>query len=154
MPEVAVSVHLAAPPERVWALVSDMEAFPRYMAPVESVRVLERGEGHTLSEWVARLQGMRFRWVERDDFHPALGRIDYRLVQGDLARFEGAWQLTPPPGAEGEAAATDVRLTCAFDFGLPMLAAMLDPVGRVLLRRNVEAMLRGLEAEVARGSGA
>jgi coenzyme Q-binding protein COQ10 len=148
MPEVAVQVRLAATAEAVWALVSDMEAFPRFMSSVESVRVVERGDDWTVSEWVCRLQGMRFRWTERDEFAKDEGVVRYRQIQGDLARFEGEWQLTPPPG-QG-AAATDVRLRTLFDFGLPMLSAMLDPVAKIALRKNVESMLRGLEREAER----
>jgi ribosome-associated toxin RatA of RatAB toxin-antitoxin module len=122
------------------------------MASVESVKVLERpGPDETLSEWVCRLQGMRFRWTERDEFARTEGVIRYRQVAGDLRRFEGEWQLTPAPGTG--AAETDVRLRTLFDFGLPMLSAMLDPVARIALRKNVEAMLRGLEREASRPEG-
>ena len=152
MPEVAVTVRLKATPEAVWDLLADMEAFPRFMASVESVKVLERpGPDETLSEWVCRLQGMRFRWTERDEFARTEGVIRYRQVAGDLRRFEGEWQLTPAPGTG--AAETDVRLRTLFDFGLPMLSAMLDPVARIALRKNVEAMLRGLEREASRPEG-
>lgn len=147
MPEVAVTAELHASPDRVWRVLCDMEGFPRFMSSVESVRVMERGEDFTVSQWVCRLQGMKFRWTERDEFQPAEGRIAYRLVSGDLAKFEGAWQMVPGP--EGAGSHTSVTLTTLFDFGLPMLAAMLDPVGKVMLRRNVESMLRGLEAELA-----
>ncbi len=150
MPEVSVAQRLRARPETVWVLVSDMESFPRFMSSVLSVKVLERGDGFTRSEWVCRLQGMRFRWVERDDFDATAGIIRYAQVEGDLKRFEGEWQLTPPPGTPSDE--TDVRLRTLFDFGLPMLSAMLDPVAKIALRKNVEAMLRGLEEEVARSS--
>lgn len=152
MPEVVVTVRLRARPEAVWALISDMEAFPRFMASVDAVRVVERGEGWTRSQWACRLQGMRFRWTERDDFEPAQGIVRYAQVEGDLRRFEGEWQVTPAPGSAAavDATETEVRLRTVFDFGLPMLSAMLDPVGRIALRKNVEAMLRGLEQEVAR----
>ena len=151
MPEVTVKARLAATPDAVWALISDMEAFPRFMSSVESLRVLERGEGWTVSEWVCRLQGMRFRWTERDEFARGEGVVRYRQIAGDLARFEGEWELAPRPGAA--ASETEVRLRTLFDFGLPMLSAMLDPVAKIALRKNVEAMLRGLEREVARTGG-
>jgi ribosome-associated toxin RatA of RatAB toxin-antitoxin module len=152
VPEVSVSARLRATPDAVWALVSDMEAFPRFMRSVESVRVVERpAPDATVSEWVCRLQGMRFRWTERDEFARAEGVIRYRLVAGDLSRFEGEWQLTPAPATGAEE--TEVRLRTLFDFGLPMLSAMLDPVARIALRKNVESMLRGLGEEVARVDG-
>jgi len=151
LPEVGVTARLAATPAHVWRILSDMEAFPRFMNSVEQVRVVERGDGYTVTEWVARLQGMRFRWTERDDFDPGAGTITYRQVAGDLRRFEGAWTVTPAPGdAEAADGRTTVTLNAIFDFGLPMLSAMLDPVGKVVLRRNVETMLKGLEDELGR----
>lgn len=149
MPEVAVTAQLRAAPVRVWEVLCDMEGFPRFMSSVERVTVVERGDGYTVSEWVCKLQGMKFRWTERDEFLPAEGRIAYKLVSGDLARFEGAWEIKPGPG-DADGGETAVTLTTVFDFGLPMLAAMLDPVGKVMLRRNVESMLRGLEAELSK----
>lgn len=140
MPRVEVELWMKSPPEPIYRLLSDMERFPQFMRSVESLTVLERGEGYTVSEWVARLQGARFRWVERDQFEP--DRITYKQQSGDLKQFEGAWELMP----EGEG--TRVRLITEFEFGMPMLAALLNPVARVTLRDNAMAMLRAVREQV------
>jgi coenzyme Q-binding protein COQ10 len=140
MPRVEVELWMKSPPEPIYRLLADMERFPEFMHSVESLTVLERGDAFTVTEWVARLQGARFRWVERDEFEP--NRITFRQVSGDLKQFEGAWELEP----DGEG--TRVRLVTEFEFGMPMLAALLNPVARVALRDNGMAMLRAVRDQV------
>jgi ribosome-associated toxin RatA of RatAB toxin-antitoxin module len=140
MPRVEVEVHIKSPPAPIYAVLADFERFPDFMQSVDSVRVLERGDGYTVTEWVARLRGARFRWVERDEFHDQ--RIDYRQTEGDLKQFEGAWELIEEDGG------TRVRLTTLFEFGLPMLSSLLNPVARVALRDNALAMLEAVRIRV------
>jgi coenzyme Q-binding protein COQ10 len=146
MPTVDVEMTVPGPPERVMALLADMERFPAFMANLESVTVRERGEGYTISEWVARLQGARFRWVERDEF--GADRITFRQVEGDLRRFEGEWVVEPAEGG------TRVRFVTTFEFGMPMLATLLNPVAKIALRENGRAMLAAIAAELAREGSA
>lgn len=140
-----------AAPNAIWQILTDMEAFPRYMDAVERVTVVERGDGYTITDWVTRMEGRPFRWQERDDFYPEQGRIDYHLTQGDLRKFEGMWQLDPPHGETGPCTVT---LTVTFEFGLPMLQAMLNPVARIVLRRNMTSMLEGLAKAAGQGGPA
>jgi coenzyme Q-binding protein COQ10 len=142
MPRVEVVQVVPARPEHVYAMLQDMERFPQYMSAMESLRVLERGEGYTVTEWVARLQGARFRWIERDEFSP--GRIDYRQLHGDLRKFEGYWTVVEEP-----AGGTQVTLVTDFEFGMPMLSALLNPVARVALRENARAMLAAIADQFA-----
>lgn len=141
MPIVTVTEDVTASPARVYDILSDMAAFPSFMKNVESVRILERGPGFTLSEWVTRLQGARFRWVERDEFFPEEGKITYRQIEGDLKVFQGHWALEP--GLKG----TRVTLQTEFEFGIPMLAALLNPVAKVTLKENARAMIRAVAGQ-------
>lgn len=140
MPRVEVELAIKSPPEPIFAVLADSERFPDFMTSVESIRVLERGSDYTVTEWVARLRGARFRWVERDEFRE--NRIDYRQIEGDLKQFEGAWELYP------EAGTTRVRLITDFEFGLPMLSSLLNPVAKVTLRDNALAMLEAIRSRV------
>jgi coenzyme Q-binding protein COQ10 len=143
VPEVVKTQEILAPPERVWSILERMEEFPEYMDSVERVTVVERGEGYTITEWVTHLEGRPFRWREMDRFLPEEGRLEYHLTEGDLRRFEGHWQVEPMD----QGRACRVTLRVYFDFGVPMLAAMLNPVARVVLGRNVTSMLEGLKAK-------
>ena len=139
MPYVEVQKVIRAKPEDVYAVLSDMESFPRFMENVISVEVVRRDQGSTDSQWHVTLQGAPFRWLERDTFLPEEGRITYQQISGDLKRFEGEWRIVP---AEGGASVT---LTTDFEFGMPMIASLFNPVAKLILRRNAEQMLDALE---------
>ena len=137
MPRVSVETLVHASQDRVYAALSDMERFPEFMADLQAVVVLERGEGYTVTAWTAKLRGVTFRWTERDQFLP--GRIVYQQVSGDLKKFEGEWRLEDvSPGV------VRVVLVTEFEFGVPMLAALLNPVGALILRDNARSMLAAL----------
>ena len=141
MPRVSVETLVHAESDRVYAALCDMELFPDVMAYVQSVVVLERGECYTVTAWTSKLRGVTFRWTERDQFLP--GRIVYQQVSGDLKTFEGEWRVEDvAPGVVRVVLVTD------FEFGVPMLAALLNPVGAVILRDNARAMLAALGALV------
>jgi coenzyme Q-binding protein COQ10 len=145
VPLVVCEAVVPAPPARAFALASDMESYPRYMKDVVALRVLEREPGAQVSEWHARFQGRILRWKERDVFDEAALTIRYAQTEGDLRRFEGAWTFEPAPGG------TRVRLTCDFDLGIPMLAPLLDPVARLVVRKNCEDMLAAMAERLAAG---
>lgn len=138
MPFVAVTEEVTLPPDVVFQRLTDMESFPAFMETVRSVKVLERGEGWTITAWEAELKGALFRWTEQDHFHPEEHRITYRLVAGDLKKFEGEWRL------EATAEGCRVTLTVDFDLGIPMLAALVHPIAKYVIQQNVVSMLQGL----------
>ena len=138
MPIVEVTEFVPAPIDRVYQIVADQESFPAFMKSMESVKVLERGEGYTVTEWVATLQGARFRWVERDLYYPDVHKITYDQTEGDLKVFRGHWALTESEGG------TLVEFVTEFEFGIPMLSAMLNPVAKMALKSNARAMLQAI----------
>ena len=148
MPTVEVKYRVPAPIDAVYAVVSDMESYPKFMKAMESIRVVERGDGYTVTEWVARLQGVRFGWTEKDLYYPDQYRITYDQTAGDLKTFRGYWQLTSTEDG------TDVVLVTEFEFGIPMLAAMLNPVAKLALKSNSVAMLEAIGARFAGGETA
>lgn len=143
MPRVEVTREVQAPADVVYRICRDPESFPRFMSNVVSVTTREQGEGWAVTEWVTRLQGRTFRWTERDEYDDARRRITYRQVSGDLKKFEGEWVIEP------DGAATRVRFVCEFEFGIPVIAALLNPVATLALRSNAEEMLAAIEREAA-----
>lgn len=145
MPVVEVRQVISASPHSIYAVLSDMVSFPKFMKSVESIEILERGEGFTRSQWVARLQGARFRWVEKDVFYPESWRITYHQTEGDLRVFEGHWQLQEVESG------TEVTLVTEFEFGIPMLASLLNPVAKLAIRDNAKSMVKAIAQQVTEG---
>lgn len=146
MPFVEVKRLVQVPRQRLWRVAADFTSFPRFMPDVERITILERGNGWEVSEWVTRLQGRVIRWKERADFDPVAFRIRYRQTEGDLKKFEGEWRFDEDEGG------TLFTLTCDFEFGIPVLAALLNPVAARAIRANLEAMMDAIEREAQAGS--
>lgn len=138
MPHVEKSRIVPLAYERVWQAVTDVESFSTFMSSVDSITVLEKGPNYSREKWVARLRGAPFRWEEEDRHYPEEGRIAYRQTEGDLKRFEGEWRLARVEGG------TQVTFTCDFDFGIPMISTLLNPVAGLLIGENIDSMLDGI----------
>ena len=145
MPKVTVTEVVPVRVDAVYQILSDMAQFPRFMKNVEGIQILEKGESWTLSQWVTRLQGAKFRWVERDTFYPEQGRITFAQTEGDLKVFQGEWRLLAVNGG------TEVTLDTEFEFGIPMLASLLNPVAKLAIRENAREMVRAI-GEAAKNS--
>jgi len=146
VPEVVVERVIAAPREQVYQLAKNMEAFAEYLPNAKEIRTLERLADSQLTEWVTQLKGMTFRWVERESFDDENLKIYYEQTEGDLAVMKGEWSFEEHP--EG----THVTLTCTFEFGMPALAAVLNPIGAIAVRENISKLLEALDrmAQAAR----
>lgn len=142
MPFVERSVTVAAAPSEVFAVVKRFEEFPEFMPDVQSVQVLDAGDHWQESEWKVHVVGRSLRWVERDEFDEENLRITYRVKEGDLKKFEGEWRFEPVQ--EG----TRVVLTVDFDLGIPMLAALLDPLLVKAVEKNSDSMLQAIKRRV------
>lgn len=139
MPSIEVKERIQGSPDEVYELVKDMESYPRFMPSLNDVRVLEKGSNWTITAWDTSLNGMSFKWKERDDFDEQSRRIRYAQVEGDLKKFEGEWNV------EQDGEHTWVTLTVDFEFGVPMLSALLNPVAKLKLRQNGESMLQAIK---------
>ena len=142
MPLVDVSLEIAGDPYKIYEIAKDMESYPNFMQNVVKITTLERGDDYTITEWDARLKGRPLLWTERDEFDDTARRIDYKLVKGDLKKFEGAWTFEPT------ATGTLVRLTVDLELGLPMFASLLNPIAKLATKQNCEEMLAGLKQQI------
>jgi ribosome-associated toxin RatA of RatAB toxin-antitoxin module len=88
------TAEIDAPLERVWELIEDVEAAPKWQGGLKEVRVLERdGEGRPIlceSETDAKVRTVHstIRFTYNG---PA--RLSWNQEKGDLKSVEGSWQL-------------------------------------------------------------
>lgn len=140
MPYVEASIHINAMPDDVYRFAKNLERFPEYMPDVESVKVLERRENSTLTEWVTNVEGTPIIWIEEDLFDDKNREISYKLTEGDLDKFEGKWSFSPSNGG------TEVTLGVDFDFGIPHLEELIGPTLKTKVKENSNMMLRGIKS--------
>lgn len=143
MPFVEVSTTVRAPQRAVYESCKDMEALAEFMADAESVTTLETYADGSLTHWKGRLKGRRFEWTERETFDDQECAIHYEQTEGDLKSMAGDWTFEPVEDG------TEVRLTCQFEFGMPVLAKMLNPLAKMVVRDNLQSMLDALQDLVA-----
>lgn len=142
MPYVEVHKKVQAGREKVLPIIKKMEDYPLFMADLKEVTVLERGDNYTITHWVSNVDGRTIQWTERDTFFDEEWRIHYQQTEGDLKKMEGEWRLTEIDGG------TDIMLTVDFEFGIPMIAGLLNPILKMKVRDNSENMLAAVKAKV------
>lgn len=142
MPCVEAALLMKGNCEKVYAFIKDMEQYPRFMENLISVKVLERTPNTTITEWKSKVDGLEINWKELDCFDPDNFHIAYQQLEGDLKRFDGEWSLFQ------ENEYVNVKLIVNFDFGIPMLAAMMNPILKRKIYHNSMEMLSGIKKEL------
>lgn len=142
MPYVESEILINGEPKAVYDLARNMEEFPAYMNDVEEVNVLERNGSSTITEWVSNIDGTPIIWTEEDNFDDEKLVIDYKLIEGDLDKFEGSWRFLSENGG------CRVILGVDYDFGMPSLTELIGPTLHTKVRENSEMMLKGLKNRI------
>ena len=137
--EIGIAVDARA--RDVYEIAKEQERFPEFMPDVETVTVVERHADRVLTRWKTLIEDAPIEWLEEDRFDDAAARIDYRLLEGDLDTFEGAWTFEERDGR------TQVTLSVEYDFGVPTLAELIGPTLAKKIRENSEMMLAALKRE-------
>lgn len=141
---VRAVVDIDAPPEKVWAMMTDCATAGRMLTNLTSCRILsgDQRRGWDVREHVTRrnLVFPRMRIVFRSDYEP-FSRIRFRLVEGDLKVEQGEWRLQATGGGRGTRVFYENRL--AVDWPVPkalMREALRKDTPKVLmnLRRACE----------------
>ncbi|MBV8197997.1 MAG: SRPBCC family protein [Candidatus Eremiobacteraeota bacterium] len=134
-------ITIDAPAQTVYELAKDQERFPQFMPDVDSVTILQRQSDGVVSRWKTLVEEAPIEWTEEDRFDDTALRIDYKLIEGDLDKFEGAWTFEHRDGV------THVVLGVDYDFGVPTLAELIGPTLEKKVRENSEMMLAALKRE-------
>ncbi len=142
MPFVKSEIVINGDKQKIFDVIRDMESYPKFMKNLVSVEVLEKGGDYDISHWVSNVDGRKIVWTERDEFFPETFKITYKQTDGDLKKMEGAWELLDTDGG------VNVSLSVDFEFGIPMIAGLLNPILIRKVRENSEDMLRAVKGEI------
>ncbi|MFE3194142.1 type II toxin-antitoxin system RatA family toxin [Nocardia sp. NPDC059240] len=108
---------MSCPPEQLWSVLLDYAAFPEYMTGVNDVEILDDEGTRRTSSWVVELKGSEMEWEQEDVISVEHRRIEFRQTDGDLAVYQGYWQIHPE----------ELELSVEFDIGMPLVAEMIHP---------------------------
>lgn len=142
MSYVESSILIKGDRSKVYELAKEMEKYSSYMPDVQSVKVIKRDGNKTVTDWTTSVEGTPICWKEEDIFDDQAKRIDYKLIEGDLDKFEGMWKF------EETEEGTKVTLTVDFDFGMPTLAELLGPILEEKVKENSAMMLKAVKEKI------
>jgi ribosome-associated toxin RatA of RatAB toxin-antitoxin module len=142
MPYLESEVFIKGDPKEIYNLAVDMEKFPEYMEDVEEVNILERNGNGTITEWVTNIDGTPIIWTEEDKFDSENLTITYKMIEGDLDKFEGEWKFKVQDDV------CNVTLSVDYDFGMPSLTELIGATLESKLRENCQMMLQGMKQKV------
>jgi uncharacterized protein YndB with AHSA1/START domain len=154
-PSTEASIDIEAPPERVWALVSDLQLPARFSTEFQGAELLDGAE--------VPAAGARF--VGRSH-HPAIGswettstitifdppRVFAYDVDGTDGRPSASWRFSLAPTVDGTRLTQQMRMGPGRSGINPAIDAMPDKESKILHRRlgehraNMEATLAGIKA--------
>jgi uncharacterized membrane protein len=145
MPRIEQSVTIEAPIEAVWAVARDVEAFPQFMADLQSLKVVERSADglRTVTEWVGVINAfkMKVKWTQEDLWDQGAYRDTFHMLHGDMDRMEGTWQFV----SEG-AALTRFDSVVDYEYNVPMVGPMVKGLVKKLMTENLRATLNAIKS--------
>lgn len=139
MPYVEVVISVSCDRDKIYPILKNMDEYPEFMTDLVSVEIIERTGNTTISKWVSNVDGRIIKWTELDTFDDENMHISYKQLEGDLKKFDGEWVLTPVTDG------TEIKLTVDFEFGIPMIAGLLNPILKKKIRDNSMNMLKALK---------
>ena len=120
-------------PDSVFAAVRDFGRFPS-LAP--AVRAVTPGDGS--SDWEVYFRNGVLCWTETDRADATTRTIEFVQEDGDFESFGGTWSVTAADGG------SRVGFTVDFDFGIPSLKGILDPVAERVIKETISLVVLGL----------
>ena len=119
--------------EEMFALVSDIESYPRFLPWCSDTRVLSRDSDEVRASIEFSVSGLTRSFTTRNRFQ--INKIiEIRLVDGPFSRLDGYWQFDRL-GEEG----SKISLFMEYDFDNRMLGMVVGPVFNQIANTLVDA---------------
>ncbi|MCC7219900.1 MAG: type II toxin-antitoxin system RatA family toxin [Candidatus Contendobacter sp.] len=120
----------------MYALVSDIEAYPEFLPWCRSAQILSRSEDEVRAviEMVKGRVHKSFSTINRMQHHKM---IDIRLLEGPFRRLEGYWRFDPL-----RVDASKVSLDMEFEFASSLLRMAVEPVFKQIANSLVDAFCK------------
>lgn len=129
----AIVPHSAA---RLYALVEDIESYPRFLPWCIAAEVKSRDPASTLATITVGMRGVKQSFTTQNA-NRAPQAIDLKLVEGPFRRFAAAWRFQ----ALGDQACK-VEFSMEFEFASRALATLLQPLFERIADSMVDAFIR------------
>ncbi|WP_030565781.1 type II toxin-antitoxin system RatA family toxin [Streptomyces aureocirculatus] len=125
--------------EAVFTALARFDRFPELAPHVQATTVhaaLPQTRGS--SSWELHFRSGLLRWTETDHFDTTALTIGIEQEDGDFDSFAGTWSFTQ------DGANVAVHFEADFDFGIPSLEGILDPIAERVIKETVAWAVTGL----------
>ncbi len=145
MPRVESSIEISAPRDKVIAVARDNEAFPTFMADVQSLVVKEKSADglRMVTDWVGIVPkfGTKIHWIEEDLWDLEAGTCTFKQLEGDYDQFEGVWTFT-------QSGDNQTRFDSVLDYRLeiPLVGGLIKAIVQKTMQNNLDATLKSIKA--------
>ena len=129
----ALVQHSAA---EMYALVGDIEAYPRFLPWCRSTQILSRGEDEVRAT-IEMVKGGVHKSFTTSNRMQKNKMIDIRLLEGPFKRLEGYWRFEPL-----RVSASKVSLDMEFEFSSHLLRVAVEPVFKQIANSLVDAFCK------------
>jgi ribosome-associated toxin RatA of RatAB toxin-antitoxin module len=113
MREVSRSALVAQPPQRMFALINDIESYPQFLPWCTSAHVQSRSDREIIASVSVRRGLLNSQFTTRNELD-ANRHIAMHLVSGPFETLEGDWTFTPVALPEQPGCRVDLKLRFAF----------------------------------------
>lgn len=112
------TITIAAPPEQVWAIATDLERYPEWAHDVKDVVITTRDEDGRPSrvEFRTSALGRSTHYTLQYDYSKAPEALAWSMVKGDIQRsIDGAYRFSATPDG-----GTEVHYDLAIELVVPL----------------------------------
>lgn len=138
-------VLINSSPALVWEVLTDYANIAEFLPHIAASRVLSSDRNRTVVEQIDVRQ-ILFTEIESrlclENLEYPTNRIEFRLLDGDLEKLQGCWQLHPISGTEPQVLA--IQEVCARP-KFAALAKLFQPLFESSLQQNLEAVRQEVE---------
>ena len=121
--------------EEMYALVDDIDSYPRFLPWCQAARVARHADGSAEATLTIGLRGLRTSFTTHNE-NRAGEAIDLRLVQGPFRTFAAAWRFKPLSEE-----ACRIEFSLEYELSGP-LARVLAPLFDRIADTMVDAFMR------------
>jgi ribosome-associated toxin RatA of RatAB toxin-antitoxin module len=146
MRNVTLRARVAREAGQCFDRISEFARYPDLVDVIRAVTVYPvTGDGTEQSAWEVYFRNGILRWEETDWPDREALLIRFEQIDGDFDHFAGSWEISADPADSG---ASLVTFDSDFDFGIPSLAGILDPVAERVFKETIARVLTGLFDEI------
>ena len=132
------SIVINAPPEKVFAVITDYEKYPEFLPEVKKVAVAPGPSGAKEVTYTVDIKAKLITYTLRHTARPP-GELSWTMVRGEMMKGnDGAWVLKPVPSGTEATYKIDLRLG----------ALVPSMVERMLAEQQLPGLLRNFKKRI------